>query len=63
MKRLIAIAICALLSSCETTTTPAQIAAADYGPPPDADYQQQIKNYLLGVLHVAMCERRSSWYS
>jgi hypothetical protein len=50
MKRLIAIAICALLSSCETTITPAEIAAADYGPPPDADYQQQIKNYALGVL-------------
>jgi hypothetical protein len=44
------VAFGALLSSCETVETPAQIAAADYGPPPNADYQQQVKNYVLGVL-------------
>ncbi|MBV8280174.1 MAG: hypothetical protein JO170_33605 [Verrucomicrobia bacterium] len=50
MKRLVAIAIAPLLAACTTMTTPAEIAAADYGPPPAADYEQQIKNYMLGVL-------------
>ena len=39
-----------LVCSCADVPTPEEMAAANYGPPPPANYQQQIKDYMVGTL-------------
>ena len=46
MKSLYAVPVLvALLASCVTTPSPDQIANADYGPPPPANYEAMIKSW------------------
>ena len=45
MKRLLAIALAAAITGCDTTVTKQEMETADYGPRP-VNYQDEIKSYL-----------------